>query len=69
MNYIRGQQGVKEENERRKWYMWRAVDKFYVQDGRPGQPRKVRYQEPKVDKVEWWIWDVVREKLAKRSIQ
>ncbi|CAG9988380.1 unnamed protein product [Clonostachys byssicola] len=65
INYIRRPDSAAQENANRKWYMWRAVDKFYIQEGRPGQPRKVRYQTPKPDLVQWWIWEAIQQKIAK----
>ncbi|KAM0563002.1 hypothetical protein ACHAPJ_001845 [Fusarium lateritium] len=61
INYVRD---TKEENAKRSWYMFRAVGKFYVQDKRP-LPR-VRYQKKK-DKVDGWIWDVIKERIDKRA--
>ncbi|CAH0014994.1 unnamed protein product [Clonostachys rhizophaga] len=65
INYIRRPDSAAQENANRKWYMWRAVDKFYIQEGRPGQPRKVRYQTPKPDLVQWWIWEAIQQKIPK----
>lgn len=67
VNYVRRQPAVEaaRDAEARKWYHWRPVTRFYVQDGRPGQPRRVRYQEPKADRVEWWIWEAVQKRLRK----
>ncbi|KAF5973715.1 hypothetical protein FBULB1_8138 [Fusarium bulbicola] len=63
INYVRD---TKEENARRKWYMFRAVGKFYVQDKRP--QTRVRYQK-KADKVDGWIWDVIKERIDNRALK
>ncbi|UPK97912.1 hypothetical protein LCI18_008847 [Fusarium solani-melongenae] len=60
VNYVRD---TTEENAKRRWYMFRAVGKFYVQDKRQ---RKVRY-EKKTDKVDGWIWDAIKERIDKRA--
>ncbi|RTE78862.1 hypothetical protein BHE90_006636 [Fusarium euwallaceae] len=60
VNYVRD---TTEENAKRRWYMFRAVSKFYVQDKRQ---RKVRY-EKKTDKVDGWIWDAIKERIDKRA--
>lgn len=52
------------ENATRKWYMFRAVRQFYVQERRI--EKRVRY-ETKKDRVETWIWNAVAEKLAKKA--
>ncbi|KAF5020925.1 hypothetical protein F66182_7077 [Fusarium sp. NRRL 66182] len=61
INHVRD---TNEENAKRRWYMFRAVGKFYVQDKRP--QAKVRYQN-KTDKVDGWIWDAVKERIDKRA--
>ncbi|KAF4463352.1 hypothetical protein FALBO_9839 [Fusarium albosuccineum] len=61
INYVRD---TTEENAKRRWYMFRAVGKFYVQDKRP--QRKVRYEKKK-DKVDGWIWDAIKERIDKRG--
>ncbi|KAK2676476.1 hypothetical protein RAB80_008662 [Fusarium oxysporum f. sp. vasinfectum] len=63
INYVRD---TKEENAKRKWYMFRAVGKFYVQDKRP--QTRVRYQK-KTDKVDGWIWDVIKERIDNRALK
>lgn len=69
VNYVREQpaDAAAKDAAARKWYHWRPVTNFYVQEGRPGQPRKVRYQAPKADRVEWWIWEAVQQRLAKSN--
>lgn len=68
VNYIRRDSpALEEERKQRKWYAFRPITHFYIQQGRPGQPRKVRYQDPKPDRVEWWIWESLKEKLATRG--
>lgn len=68
VNYVRD---TSKENASRKWYMYRAVGKFYIQDqtaagaGRAEGPR-VRYQKKSRSVVDTWIWDAVREKIGKR---
>ncbi|KAF4991621.1 hypothetical protein FGRMN_7740 [Fusarium graminum] len=63
INYVRD---TKEENAKRKWYNFRAVGKFYIQDKRP--TTRVRYQK-KTDKVDGWIWDSIKERIDKRAIK
>jgi hypothetical protein len=68
VNYVRD---TTAENASRKWFMYRAVGKFYVQDAAPvGAKDKgtVRYQKKKQKRtlVDAWIWDAVRDKIAKR---
>lgn len=62
INYLRD---TTKENANRKWYMFRAVGKFYVQP--KGTPRKVRYEKKKKDKVDGWIWDTIKERLDKKT--
>lgn len=33
VNYVRKEEGLKRENERRKWWMFRAVGKFNITPG------------------------------------
>lgn len=61
VNYIRD---TTQENAKRKWYMFNAVGKFYVQP--KGPQRKVRYEKKK-DKVDGWIWDTIKERLDKKT--
>ncbi|KFH44430.1 hypothetical protein ACRE_047940 [Hapsidospora chrysogenum ATCC 11550] len=69
VNYVRRDgTALEEERLRRKWYMFKPVTNFYVQEGRPGEVRQVRYQAKKVDRVQWWIWETIKEKLAARGI-
>ena len=69
VNYVRRDgTALEEERQRRKWYMFKPVTNFYVQEGRPGEVRQVRYQAKKVDRVQWWIWETIKEKLAARGI-
>lgn len=65
VNYVRD---TTAEKATRKWYMYRAVGKFYIQDaaGEAGKER-VRYQKKKKTVVDTWIWDAVKEKIAKRA--
>lgn len=68
VNYVRRDgSSLEEERQRRKWYMFRPVTNFYVQEGRPGQVRKVRYEDKKPDRVQWWIWETLKERLAARG--
>jgi hypothetical protein len=68
VNYVRRDGTALEgERQRRKWYMFKPVTNFYVQEGRPGEVRQVRYQAKKVDRVQWWIWETIKEKLAARG--
>lgn len=52
------------ENATRRWYNFRAVGNFYVQEMQP--MRKVRY-EKKEDKVDAWIWDAIKEKIQRKA--
>lgn len=57
VNYVRD---TKAENLTRKWYMYRAVGDFYVQEGLgegKGHERK--------GKVYRWIWEAVRAKAQR----
>lgn len=51
------------ENAGRKWYNFHAVGQFHIRDG---AARKVRYQKKTL--VEAWIWDAIKDKIAKRSL-
>lgn len=68
VNYVRDQPAasVVEDAARRKWYHWRPVKQFYVQEARP--VRKVRYEEPKKNAVQGWLWEHIRERLEKGRI-
>lgn len=70
INHVRDQPAasVAVDAAKRKWYHWKPVTQFYVQEGRPGQPRKVRYQAPKADRVEWWIWEAIQQRLPKPRV-
>jgi hypothetical protein len=52
------------ENATRRWYNFRAVGNFYVQDTQP--VRKVRY-EKKLDKVDTWVWDAIKDKIQRKA--
>ena len=62
INYVRD---TTAENARRRWYNFRAVRNFYVQD--KGEVRRVRYEKKKKDMVDGWIWDAIKEKLGKKA--
>ncbi|CAM1504665.1 Fc.00g022560.m01.CDS01 [Cosmosporella sp. VM-42] len=62
INYVRD---TTAENARRRWYNYRAVGKFYVQD--KGEVRRARYEKKKKDMVDGWIWDAIKEKLGKKA--
>ncbi|KAG5951469.1 hypothetical protein E4U53_003019 [Claviceps sorghi] len=55
VNYVRD---TGAENATRKWYMYRAIGGFYVQE----ELRKRKRYERK-GKVDGWIWDAVRDKV------
>ncbi|KAF4980708.1 hypothetical protein FZEAL_3376 [Fusarium zealandicum] len=61
VNYVRD---TADENARRRWYMFRAVGKFYVQDTTP--PRMGRY-ELKKGKVDRWVWDDVKKRIGTKA--
>jgi len=64
VNYVRDY--TDQEAASRKWYNLRAVNKFYVQeDAALKTARKKR--KGKKDLVEWWIWDALRERIAKKA--
>ncbi|KAG5976814.1 hypothetical protein E4U55_007207 [Claviceps digitariae] len=56
INYMRD---TRAENATRKWYMYRAVKGFLVQEGLG--KGKGRYERKR--KVDGWIWDAVRDKV------
>ncbi|KAF7559316.1 hypothetical protein G7046_g4837 [Stylonectria norvegica] len=62
VNYVRDTAG---ENARRRWYNFRAVARFYVQEKKP--ERRVRYERKKKDLVDGWIWEAVKERVAKKA--
>ncbi|KAG8413071.1 hypothetical protein J3459_015801 [Metarhizium acridum] len=65
VNYVRD---TAAENAGRRWYMYRAVGGFYVQEGGgvAGKGR-VRYQARKKTAVDAWIWEALRDKIARRD--
>jgi hypothetical protein len=68
VNYVRRPSPeLEQEIKQKKWYQFRPPTHFYIQQGRPGQPRQTRYQSPPSDKVQWWIWETLKEKLDKRA--
>ncbi|KAG9258269.1 uncharacterized protein F5Z01DRAFT_670917 [Emericellopsis atlantica] len=68
VNYVRrSSPELEQEIKQKKWYQFRPATHFYIQQGRPGQPRQTRYHDPKSDKVQWWIWETLKEKLDKRA--
>jgi hypothetical protein len=58
VNYTRD---TSAENAARKWYNFRAVSNFHIQDATaaPGKGKK--------SLVESWIWDVIRGKIQRRG--
>ncbi|KID94096.1 hypothetical protein MAJ_09935, partial [Metarhizium majus ARSEF 297] len=69
VNYVRD---TAADNAARRWYMYRAVGAFYVQDsaGVPGKQRvTTRHQVRRRNKVvvDTWIWEAVRDKIARRD--
>lgn len=64
VNYVRD---TAAENASRKWYMYRAVGRFYIQEKSVGAGQKVRYQKKQKMAVDTWIWDAVKERIAKRA--
>lgn len=59
VNYVRDTQA---ENAQRKWYNFRAVGQFFIRDQ---STRKARYEKKNL--VEGWIWDAIKDKIAKRA--
>jgi hypothetical protein len=68
VNYVREQPAASaaEDAAKRKWYHWRPVKQFYVQAVRP--VKKVRYEAPKKDMVQRWLWAHIQERLEKGNI-
>ncbi|KFA76482.1 hypothetical protein S40288_06488 [Stachybotrys chartarum IBT 40288] len=62
VNFVRDA-AVAQENARRRWYMFPAVRRFYVQEKAAPQGRK-RYAKKSAAKIDSWIWDVIRQKLV-----
>ncbi|KAI9163148.1 hypothetical protein HJFPF1_04747 [Paramyrothecium foliicola] len=62
VNYVRD---AATENAARRWYMFPAVTKFFVQE-QPATP-KPRYQKKPKAVVDTWIWDAIKEKIHKRN--
>lgn len=57
------------ENAARKWYMFRAVGNFHIQDGTgaASAPAKAATGPGKKSLVEGWIWDAIRGKIQRRA--
>ena len=56
---------TREENADRRWYMYRAVGDFYVQEG---ARKKVRDKDiGKRGVVDSWIWDAIRERVQRQG--
>lgn len=66
VNYVRDHND--QEKTARKWYNFRAINKFYVQDDKAVATAR-KQSKVKKSPVEWWIWDEVRGKMAKREAQ
>ncbi|KYK57605.1 uncharacterized protein DCS_04616 [Drechmeria coniospora] len=67
VNYVRD---TANENKARSWYNHRAVSQFYVQSGGADVKKTTKSHRPGTRKrgvVDVWIWDALREKLAKRA--
>ncbi|KID84785.1 hypothetical protein MGU_07935 [Metarhizium guizhouense ARSEF 977] len=70
VNYVRD---TAADNAARRWYMYRAVGAFYVQDSGSGVPGKQRVttghqgRRNKAAVVDTWIWEAVRDKIARRD--
>jgi hypothetical protein len=60
---------VTAENAARRWYMFPAVAKFFVQErvSTVGQLVKPRYQKKTKSVVDEWIWDIVKDKIQKNA--
>ncbi|KAL7802142.1 hypothetical protein V8C44DRAFT_345847 [Trichoderma aethiopicum] len=68
VNYVRDAEGAIAENETRKWYNLRALTKFGVQEVRTDLKKKKKAKGTKIrDLTEAWIWDAVKDKIAKRA--
>ncbi|KAK5992483.1 hypothetical protein PT974_05890 [Cladobotryum mycophilum] len=70
INYARVGDAAAEES--RRWYNLRAATKFCVQDVRPVEKGKGKGKGMgKVNTsravTETWVWDAIREKIAKRA--
>ncbi|EXU98730.1 hypothetical protein X797_008204, partial [Metarhizium robertsii] len=67
VNYVRD---TAADNASRRWYMYRAVGAFYVQDGGSGKQRVTAGHQARRNKaaaVDTWIWEAVRDKIARRD--
>lgn len=64
VNYVRD---ARAENLARKWYMYRAVGGFHVQEGL-GKGQGKRYEKKGNNnkcKVDGWIWDAVKDEVRR----
>lgn len=68
INYMRqNTPRLEEQRKTRKWYQFRPVTNFYVQPGRPGQGRKVRYADTRKGPVEWSVWEDIQKQIPLSS--
>lgn len=68
VNYTRRDAATAAENASRRWYELRAVRQFHVPEVSKDatRPRKMMHVRGR-NLVEPWIWDVIRDKVAKRN--
>lgn len=60
VDYVRD---TTEENKARSWYMFRALGVFHVRDQGKGPRRRYESEGP----VKSWVWDVVKERIARNG--
>lgn len=70
VNYVRDAEDAMAENETRRWYNLRAMSKFGVQEVRAQEKKKKKKAGGKKSKdlTEAWIWDALKDKIAKRAV-
>jgi hypothetical protein len=61
VNYVRD---AAAENANRRWYMFPAVRKFFVQEH---TPVRTRYQKKTKAEADTWVWDALKEKIQKKA--
>lgn len=68
VNYVRSTSAAEAEKQERRWYMFRAVKHFYVQEvADSGKKRNQQGGKTRKTAVESWLWDVIRDQLPARA--
>ncbi|KAH7313528.1 hypothetical protein B0I35DRAFT_480206 [Stachybotrys elegans] len=62
VNYVRD---TAAENANRRWFMFPAVRRFFVQEHRSAT--RQRYQKKTKGEVESWVWEAVKEKIQRKA--